>query len=142
MNHFEIKDAELHCEGVSLKAIAEAVGTPTYVYSSATLERHYNVFYDALAAQPELKSPKGEAPLVAYAMKANSNMAVLATLAAQGCGADTVSEGEIRKALKAGIPADKIVFSGVGKTDDEMAFALKAGIYQLNVESRPELDRL
>jgi diaminopimelate decarboxylase len=142
MNHFEIKDAELHCEGVSLKTIAEAVGTPVYVYSSATLERHYNVFYDALAAQPALKSPKDEAPLVAYAMKANSNMAVLATLAAQGCGADTVSEGEIRKALTAGIPADKIVFSGVGKSDEEMAFALKAGIYQLNVESRPELDRL
>ncbi len=142
MNHFEIKDAELQCEGVSLKAIADAVGTPVYVYSSATLERHYNVFYDALSAQPALRSPKDEAPLVAYAMKANSNMAVLATLAAQGCGADTVSEGEIRKALKAGIPADKIVFSGVGKTDDEMAFALKSGIYQLNVESRPELDRL
>jgi diaminopimelate decarboxylase len=142
MNHFDYRDGDLHCEGVSLADIARDVGTPVYVYSSATLERHYAVFAGALDAQPALKSPKDESPLVAYAMKANSNLAVLATLAAQGCGADTVSEGEIRKALKAGIPAHKIVFSGVGKTDAEMAFALKAGIYQLNVESAPELERL
>ncbi|HTO27282.1 MAG TPA: diaminopimelate decarboxylase [Devosia sp.] len=142
MNHFEYHDDELYCEQVRLSELAETVGTPLYVYSSATLERHYNVFADALSSKPELRSPKGEAPLVAYATKANSNLGVLATLAAQGCGADTVSEGEIRKALKAGIPAERIVFSGVGKTDAEMAFALKAGIYQLNVESRPELERL
>lgn len=142
MNHFEYRDGDLHCEGVSLTDIAREVGTPAYVYSSATLERHYAIFAGALDAQPALKSPKDENPLVAYAMKANSNLAVLATLAARGCGADTVSEGEIRKALKAGIPAHKIVFSGVGKTDAEMAFALKAGIYQLNVESAPELERL
>ncbi|MGN6209769.1 diaminopimelate decarboxylase [Asticcacaulis sp.] len=142
MNHFEYHDGELYCEQVALRELADTVGTPLYVYSSATLERHYNVFADALSSKPELRSPKGEAPLVAYATKANSNLGVLATLAAQGCGADTVSEGEIRKALKAGIPADRIVFSGVGKTDAEMAFALKAGIYQLNVESRPELERL
>lgn len=142
MNHFEYDNDELNCEGVSLTELAAQVGTPLYVYSSATLERHYNVFAEALDAQPALKSPKGEGPLIAYAMKANSNLSVLATLAAQGCGADTVSEGEIRKALLAGIPASKIVFSGVGKTDAEMAFALKAGIYQLNIESRPELERL
>lgn len=142
MNHFDYQDGELQCEGVALSDIARDVGTPVYVYSSATLQRHFSVFSGALNAQPALRSPMGEAPLVAYAMKANSNLAVLATLAEQGCGADTVSEGEIRKALKAGIPANKIVFSGVGKTDAEMAFALKTGIYQLNVESRPELDRL
>ncbi len=142
MNHFEYRDGELYCEGVRLRDLADTLGTPLYVYSSATLERHFTVFSDAVSAQPALLSPRGEAPLVAYATKANSNLAVLATLAAQGAGADTVSEGEIRKALKAGIPAEKIVFSGVGKTDAEMAFALKAGIYQLNVESRPELERL
>ena len=142
MNHFDYADGQLSCEQVPLRDIADAVGTPLYVYSSATLERHYSVFAAALGAQPALISPRGEAPLIAYAMKANSNLGVLRTLGLMGCGADTVSEGEIRKALKAGIPASRIVFSGVGKTDAEMAFALKAGIYQLNVESRPELDRL
>jgi len=142
VNHFDYRDGTLYCEDVSLTELAQRVGTPFYVYSSATLERHYHVFSRALSAQPALISPKDEAPLVAYAMKANSNLAVLRTLAAQGCGADTVSEGEIRKALKAGIPASKIVFSGVGKSDAEMAYALKAGIYQINVESRAELERL
>ena len=142
MNHFDYRDGELYCEQVPLRAIAEAAGTPVYVYSSATLERHYDVFAGALSALPALTGPKGEAPLIAYAMKANSNLGVLATLAARGCGADTVSEGEIRKALRAGIPASRIVFSGVGKTDAEMAFALKAGIYQINVESRAEMERL
>lgn len=142
MNHFEYKDGELHAEGVRLSELANRIGTPFYVYSSATLERHFQVFSQALWGQEALKSPKGEAPLIAYAAKANSNLAVLQTLAEQGAGADTVSEGEIRKALMAGIPADKIVFSGVGKTDEEMAFALKTGIYQLNVESKPELERL
>ena len=142
MNHFDYRSGVLSCEAVSLADIAAAVGTPAYVYSSATLERHFSVFSAAVSSKPELSSPKGEAPLVAFACKANSNLAVLQTLARCGAGADTVSEGEIRKALKAGIPAGKIVFSGVGKTDAEMAFALKAGIYQLNVESRPELERL
>ncbi len=142
MNHFETKQGEMYCEGVSVTELAAQVGTPFYCYSSATLERHYTVFHDALAAQPALRGPKNEAPLVAFACKANSNLAVLSTLAALGCGADTVSEGEIRKALKAGIPASKIVFSGVGKTDAEMAFALKTGIHQINVESRVELERL
>lgn len=142
MNHFETKNGEMYCEGVSVTEIASDVGTPFYCYSSATLERHFTVFSEALASQPALRSPKNEAPLVAYATKANSNLAVLSTLASLGSGADTVSEGEIRKALKAGIPADKIVFSGVGKTDDEMAFALKTGIHQINVESRIEMERL
>ena len=142
MNHFDYRSGVLNCEQVPLAAIADAVGTPVYVYSSATLERHYDVFSGALAAKAELTGPKGEAPLIAFAMKANSNLGVLETLARRSCGADTVSEGEIRKALKAGIPAARIVFSGVGKSDAEMAFALKAGIYQLNVESRPELERL
>lgn len=142
MNHFDYRDGELQVEGVSVRELAERVGTPLYIYSSATLERHFQVFSQALWSQAALQSPKGEAPLIAYATKANSNIAVLQTLAEQGAGADTVSEGEIRKALMAGIPASKIVFSGVGKTNDEMAFALKAGIYQINVESRPELERL
>lgn len=142
MNHFETKNGEMYCEGVSVTELAREVGTPFYCYSSATLERHFTVFAEALAAQPALRGPKNEPPLVAYATKANSNLAVLSTLAALGSGADTVSEGEIRKALKAGVPADKIVFSGVGKTDEEMAFALKTGIHQINVESRAEMERL
>src|SRR5690606_12648799 len=142
MNHFEYTDGELHAEGVKLSELAARIGTPFYVYSSATLERHFQVFSQAIWGQESLKSPKGEAPLIAYAAKANSNLAVLQTLAEQGAGADTVSEGEIRKALLAGIRADKIVATGLGKTDEVMAFALKAGIYQLNVESKPELERL
>ncbi|MBW8733879.1 MAG: diaminopimelate decarboxylase [Asticcacaulis sp.] len=142
MNHFEYRNGVMHCEQVALADIAREVGTPVYVYSTATLERHFTVFAGAVSSHPSLKSPKGEAPLVAYAVKTNSNLAVLRTLAAQGAGADTVSEGEIRKALKAGVAPSKIVFSGVGKTDEEMAFALKAGIYQINVESPPELERL
>ncbi len=135
MNHFESRGGELWCEGVSLSAIAKAVGTPTYVYSTATLERHFTVFHSALTAQPALGDP-----LIAYAVKANSNLSVLRTLSALGAGADTVSEGEIRRALAAGIPADRIVFSGVGKTADEIAFALRAGVHQINVESAPEFD--
>jgi len=134
MNHFELKGGELACEDVPLGAIAEAVGTPAYVYSTATLERHYRVFHDALAAEPAI----GE-PLVAYAVKANSNLAVLATLARLGAGADTVSEGEVRRALAAGVPAGRIVFSGVGKTARELAFALDTGVAEINVESEPEL---
>ena len=138
MNHFEPIDGELACEGVPLREIAQSVGTPVYVYSSATLERHYGVLRDALAAEG-LKGENGGEALIAFAVKANSNLAVLKTLARQGAGADTVSEGEISRALAAGIPAGKIVFSGVGKTAGELAFALKAGVSEINVESEPEM---
>ena len=134
MNHFELKDGELWCEDVPLSRIAAEVGTPVYVYSSATLERHYQVLHDAIASRPEL----GE-PLIAFAVKANSNVSVLKTLGRLGAGADTVSEGEIRRALAAGIPADRIVFSGVGKSARELAFALDAGVAEINVESEPEM---
>jgi diaminopimelate decarboxylase len=133
MNHFEPRDGELACEEVPLRRIAEAVGTPVYVYSSATLERHFTVLRDALAGAG-LKDP-----LIAYAVKANPNLAVLRTLGALGAGADTVSEGEVRRALAAGIPAERIVFSGVGKTAAEIAFALDAGVAEINVESEPEM---
>ncbi|MFN3583300.1 diaminopimelate decarboxylase [Phenylobacterium sp.] len=134
MNHFELRGGELHCEDTPLAKIAEAVGTPVYVYSSATLERHYQVLRDALAAEGV------KDPLIAFAVKANSNVAVIATLARLGAGADVVSEGEIRRALAAGVPPERIVFSGVGKTEAEVAFALKAGVAEINVESEPELD--
>ncbi|MFI4973452.1 MAG: diaminopimelate decarboxylase [Caulobacterales bacterium] len=137
MNHFELRAGELHAEDVPLSRIAREVGTPVYVYSTATLERHYLVFRDALRAHPGI----GE-PFVAYAVKANSNLAVLRTLARLGAGADTVSEGEIRRALAAGVPAERIVFSGVGKTAAELAFALDVGVAEINVESEPELDLL
>jgi diaminopimelate decarboxylase len=137
MNHFDLRGGEMWCEAVSLAALADAVGTPLYVYSTATLERHYHVFRQALDAHPALG-----APLIAYAVKANSNVSVLATLARLGAGADTVSEGEIRRALAAGVPPSRIVYSGVGKTDAELAFALEAGVDQINVESEPELARL
>jgi diaminopimelate decarboxylase len=133
MNHFELKGGELACEDVGLAAIAAAVGTPVYVYSSATLERHYAVLRDALTGAG-LRDP-----LIAFAVKANSNVAVLRTLARLGAGADTVSEGEIRRALAAGVPPDRIVFSGVGKTEAEIAFALETGVAEINVESEPEL---
>jgi diaminopimelate decarboxylase len=138
MNHFELHDDELHCEGVRLSDLAREAGTPLYVYSSATLERHFGVFRDALAAHGDRLGR----PLIAYAVKANGNLSVIRTLAAQGAGADTVSEGEIRRALKAGVPAERIVFSGVGKTDGELAYALDAGVFQINVETAPELARL
>lgn len=138
MNHFELKGGELFCEGVSLADIANAVGTPVYVYSSATLERHFQVLRDALVSEG-LKGDHGGDPLIAFAVKANSNLAVLQTLARLGAGADTVSEGEIRRALAAGVPPEKIVFSGVGKTADELAFALKSGVAEINVESEPEM---
>ena len=136
MNHFELQDGELACERVPLARIAEAVGTPVYVYSTATLERHYQVFRDAVAGLGRA------APLIAYAVKANGNLSVLKTLAALGCGADTVSEGEIRRALVAGVPPERIVFSGVGKSAAELAFALDAGVAEINVESEPELNLL
>ncbi len=138
LHHFDRIDGALQAEGVPLEALAGAVGTPAYVYSTATLTRHYGLLADAVAAHP---AALGDA-LIAFAVKANSNLSVLATLARLGCGADTVSEGEIRRALKAGIPADRIVFSGVGKTDAELAFAIETGVRQINVESAVELDRL
>jgi diaminopimelate decarboxylase len=137
VHHFELREGELACEEVHLARIAEAVGTPAYVYSTATFERHYRVFRGALADHSEL----GE-PLVAYALKANGALSVVRTLAGLGAGADTVSEGEIRRALAAGVPARRIVFSGVGKTARELAFALDVGVRQINVESEPELELL
>ena len=134
MNHFELQAGELACEGVSLAAIAKAVGTPVYVYSSATLERHFSVLREALAGAGRSE------PLIAFAVKANSNVAVLATLARLGAGADVVSEGEIRRALAAGVPPQRIVFSGVGKSAHEIAYALDVGVAELNVESEPELE--
>jgi diaminopimelate decarboxylase len=136
MNHFELRDGELACEQVPLARIADAVGTPAYVYSSATLTRHFEVFRDAVAGLGR------GAPLIAYAVKANGNLSVLKTLAELGCGADTVSEGEIRRALAAGVPPQRIVFSGVGKTTRELDFAIAAGVAEINVESEPELELL
>jgi len=133
VNHFDYRDSVLHAEDVPLPAIAAAVGTPFYCYSTATLTRHYRVFSEAFSSLDSL---------VCYALKANSNQAVLKTLAKLGAGADVVSEGELRRALAAGIPANKILFSGVGKTAREMDFALAAGILCFNVESEPELELL
>ena len=133
MRHFDFKDGVLHAEGVALPEIADAVGTPVYVYSRATLERHYRVFADSF---------DGIDALVAYSVKANSNLAVLSVLAKLGAGADVVSGGELARALIAGIPGERIVFSGVGKTRAEMADALRAGIAVFNVESLPELHAL
>lgn len=138
MHHFDLKDGVLHAEGVSLEALADSVGTPAYVYSSATLRRHYGLLREACDAH---RGALGDA-LIAFAVKANSNLSVLATLAKLGCGADTVSEGEIRRALTAGIPGERIIFSGVGKTDAELGFAIEQGVRQINVESSAELDRL
>lgn len=133
MHHFNYKNGVLHAENVSLTDIAHAVGTPFYCYSTATLTRHYEVFSQAF---------KNTDTLICYSVKANSNIAVLRTLANLGCGADVVSGGELRRALRAGIPPERIVFSGVGKTVREMEDALTAGIHQFNVESEPELDQL
>ena len=130
MHHFAYKDGVLHAEDVSLAAIAAAVGTPFYCYSTATLERHYQVF-DAAFSNSDT--------LVCYSVKANSNLAVLRTLAQLGAGMDVVSEGELLRARAAGVPGERIVFSGVGKTADEMALGLEHGIYAFNVESEPEL---
>ncbi|MCK0206519.1 diaminopimelate decarboxylase [Starkeya koreensis] len=130
MHHFAYRDGILHAEDVSLNDIAQAVGTPVYVYSTATLERHFHVFTDAFA---DMRTT------LCYAIKANSNQAVIATFAKLGAGADIVSGGELKRALAAGIAPHKIVFSGVGKTREEMAAALDAGIMCFNVESEPEL---
>ena len=132
MNHFAYRKSVLHAEDVDLACLAEEIGTPFYCYSTATLERHYRAFADAV--------PKGS--LIAFSVKANGNLGVLRTLARLGSGADVVSGGELKKALAAGIAADRIVFSGVGKTRAEMALGLEAGIHQFNVESEPELAAL
>jgi diaminopimelate decarboxylase len=130
MNHFEPIDGVLHAEQVPLPEIADAVGTPVYVYSRATLERHAQVFRDALSGLDN--------PHLAFAVKANPNLAVLKVLAKQGYGADVVSGGEMERALAAGMKAEDIVFSGVGKTAEEIVRALKAGIGQFNIESEEE----
>lgn len=133
MRHFDYQNGVLHAEGVNLSALADEIGTPFYCYSTATLERHYRVFSEAFA---------GLDHLVCYAMKANSNQSVLRTLARLGAGADVVSGGEMQRALAAGIPPNKIVFSGVGKTADELRLALIHDILCLNIESEPELEAL
>jgi len=130
MHHFAYKGGVLHAEDVSLDALASEVGTPFYCYSTATLTRHYKVFSDAFS---------GADALVCYSIKANSNLGVLKTLGNLGSGMDVVSEGELRRARAAGVPPEKIVFSGVGKTRAEMAYALDEGIYAFNVESESEL---
>ncbi|MDB5691148.1 MAG: lysA [Alphaproteobacteria bacterium] len=134
MDHFELRNGVLHCEEVPLPEIAAAVGTPVYVYATATMRRHVAVLRAALAPLDD--------PLIAYAVKANPNGAVLATLAQAGLGADVVSGGEYRRARAAGIPPEAIVFSGVGKTAEEMALALDGGLYQFNLESLAEAEML
>jgi len=138
MDHFDIRDGAMHAESVPLDTIADAVGTPVYVYSAATIRRHVSVFREALAGLEH----EGQAPLVAFAVKANPNAAVLTVLARMGCGADVVSGGELKRALAAGIPAERVVFSGVGKTAEEMALALDADIGQFNLESEEEAETL
>jgi diaminopimelate decarboxylase len=133
MNHFDYRNGVLHAEAVNLVELADAIGTPFYCYSTATLERHYRVFSEAFA---------GEKTLICYAMKANSNQSVLRTLAKLGAGADVVSGGELKRALAAGIPPERIVFSGIGKTEAELRAALAADILCINVESEPELELL
>jgi diaminopimelate decarboxylase len=130
MDHFEYQDGVLHAESVSLPRIADAVGTPVYVYSRATLTRHARVFRDALSILPSVR--------IAFAVKSNPNLAVLKVLAAEGYGADVVSGGELERALAAGMPADSVVFSGVGKTAAELTRALEVGIGQFNLESLEE----
>jgi len=134
MDQFQLKDGALHCEDVPLAEIAAEVGTPVYVYSTATMRRHVTALRRALEPLPD--------PLIAYAVKANPNRAVIATLAAAGLGADVVSGGEYRRALAAGVADDRIVFSGVGKTEGEMRLALEGGLYQFNVESMEEAETL
>lgn len=131
MDHFTYKNGTLHAEDVPLDRIAREVGTPVYVYSQATLEAHYRAFAGAF---------DGQNATVCFAVKANSNQAVIRALARLGAGADVLSEGELRRALAAGVPAAKIVFSGVGKSAGEIALALDQGVGQINVESEPELE--
>ncbi|MEK6217338.1 MAG: diaminopimelate decarboxylase, partial [Boseongicola sp.] len=133
MDHFLYREGVLYAEDVAVAQIAAAVGTPFYLYSTATLTRHYRLFDEAL---------EGTEHLVCYAMKANSNQAVLTLMAQLGAGVDVVSGGEYRRAKAAGFPGERIVFSGIGKTAEEMELALTGGIRQFNVESEPELVEL
>jgi diaminopimelate decarboxylase len=133
MRHFDYRDGELYAEEVNLAALAESVGTPLYCYSTATIARHYRVFAGAFADADAL---------ICYSLKANSNQAVVATLAQLGAGADVVSAGELARARAAGIPPQKIMFSGIGKTAAELALAVDAGVLCVNVESEPELELL
>ena len=133
MNHFDYRNGVLHAEAVNLADLAGSVGTPFYCYSTATLERHYRVFAEAFA---------GEQIMICYALKANSNQSVLRTLAKLGAGADVVSGGELKRALAAGVPPNKILFSGVGKTEAELRAALSSDIFCINIESEPELELL
>lgn len=133
MHHFAYQNGRMFAEDVAIDAIADAVGTPFYCYSTATLTRHYDVFSDAF---------RDLSPLVCFSVKANSNVAVLATLAKAGAGMDVVSEGELVRALRAGVAPDRIIFAGVGKRPPEMAAALAAGIHSFNVESEAELEAL
>ena len=133
VDHFNYKDDSLFCEDVAISTLAETYGTPLYVYSRATLERHWHAFDAALA---------GRDHLVCYAVKANSNLAVLNVLARLGSGFDIVSGGELQRVLRAGGDPDKIIFSGVGKLAEEMELALESGIHCFNVESEQELDQL
>jgi len=147
---FAYRDGELYAEGVAVAEIAAAVGTPFYLYSAAAFVGQYRRFAAAFAPAPRAPTdplgragtPKAERPLICYAVKANSNLAVLRLFAGLGAGADVVSEGELRRALAAGVPPQRIVFSGVGKTPAELEAALAADIHQINVESVPELSRL
>ncbi|MES2136447.1 MAG: diaminopimelate decarboxylase [Pseudomonadota bacterium] len=134
MDHFQLRGGELYCEDVPLAEIAQVVGTPVYVYSTAAMCRHAAALRSALEPLPD--------PLIAYAVKANPNSAVIATLAKAGLGADVVSGGEYRRAVAAGVQPDKIVFSGVGKTEDEMRLALEGGLFQFNLESAEEAEML
>jgi diaminopimelate decarboxylase len=134
MDDFQLRNGELHCEEVPLAEIAAVVGTPVYVYSTATMCRHVAALRSALEGLPD--------PLIAYAVKANPNSAVIATLAKAGLGADVVSGGEYRRARAAGVPGDQIVFAGVGKTEEEMRLALEGGLYQFNLESLEEAEML
>ena len=133
MNHFDYINNTLHVEDVAIEKIAAEIGTPFYIYSTKTLLRHYQVFSDAM-------KKNGLDALICYAVKANPNLSIIKTLANVGCGADVVSEGELRKALAAGIPANKIVFSGVGKSHDEIKYAIEKNIHEINVESYGELE--
>jgi len=133
MHHFDYFDGLMHSEDIAISDLAASVGTPFYCYSSATLSRHYQVFSDSFGDMDSM---------VCYSVKANSNIAILRTLANLGSGADIVSAGELLRVMEAGIPANKIVFSGVGKTAAEMRAALSAGVLQFNVESEPELEML
>ena len=137
MDLFEMKNGELFAEDVALSKIADTIGTPFYCYSAGTLEMHYRAFINAFAGTGHKQNI-----LICYSVKANSNLAVLKTLADLGAGMDVVSGGELRRALAVGVPAERIVFSGVGKTDEELILAIEAGIRQFNAESEPEVERI